>query len=73
MPVFLTLPLYIQWDQFIIFEVTLPKPTHQVPSNFMLILKRLHMNLLDIVTLSTLKVVLLNHLNRLKTISTIFK
>ena len=40
---------------------------------FMLVFKRLHMNLLNIVTLLTLKVFLGNHPTRLKTISTIFK
>ena len=29
--IFLTVPLYIQWDQFIIVQVTLPTPSHQVP------------------------------------------
>ena len=70
---FLTVPLYIQLYQFIIFQVTLPILSHQVPSNFMLDFKRLHLNLLNIVTLLTLKVVLGDHHTRLKTIFNIFK
>ena len=70
---FLTVPVYIQWEQFIIFQVAVPTPSHQVPSNFMLDFKMLRLNLLNIVTLLTLKVVLLDHSTRLKTISTIFK
>ena len=61
----------IQWDQFIIVHVTLPTPSHQVPSNFMLAFKILHLNLLNIVTLLTLKVVLGDQPTRLKK-STIF-
>ena len=68
---FLTVRLYIQLDQFIIFQVTLPTLYHHVPSSFILVLKRLHMNLLNIVTLLTLKVVLGDHLTRLATILTI--
>ena len=30
--VFLTVPLYLQWDQFIIAKVTIPIKLHQVPS-----------------------------------------
>ena len=63
---FLTVQLYIQWDQFIIFQVTLPTPSHKVPSNFMLVLKLLHLTLLNIVTLLNLKVVLGDHHNRPK-------
>ena len=37
---FLTFPLYIQWGQFIIVEVTFPTPSHQVPSNFMLVFQK---------------------------------
>ena len=55
---FLTVPLYIQLDQFITIQVTLPTPYHQVPSSFILVLRRLHMKLLNIVTLFILKVVL---------------
>ena len=47
----LTVPLYIQWDQLIIVEITLPTPSYQVTSNFMLDLKRLRLNLLNILTL----------------------
>ena len=69
---FLTVQLYIQLDQFIIFRVTLPTLYHQVPSSFILVFKRLHLNLLKIVTLLTLKVVLGDHHTRLATIYTIF-
>ena len=68
---FLTVPLYIRWGQFIIFQVTLTRPSHQVTSNFMLVLKRLHLNLLNIVILFILKVVLRYHPTILKTIQTI--
>ena len=34
--VLLNVELYIQWDQFIIVQVTFTKPYHWVPSNFML-------------------------------------
>ena len=71
--VFITFPLYIRWDQFIIVSVDLTTPPHRVPSNFMLVLKRLQLNLLNIVTLLTLKVILGDHHVRLKTIWTIFK
>ena len=37
--IFLTVTLYIKWDQFIIVQVTLPTSSHQVPSNFMLVKK----------------------------------
>ena len=70
---FLTVLLYIWWNQFIIFQVTLPTPSHQVPSNFMLVLKRLHLNLLNIIILLTFKFVLGDHHTRLKNIKTIFK
>ena len=63
---FLTVPLYIQWDQFIIVQLTLPTPSHQVPSNFMLDFKRLRRNLLNIVTLLIPKVVIGDHLTQLK-------
>ena len=69
---FLTVQLYIHLDQFIIFQVTLPKLYHQVPSSFILVFKRLHLNLLNIVTLLTVKVVLGDQPNRLATILTIF-
>ena len=65
---FLTVPLYIQWYQFIILQITLPTLSHQLPSNFMVVFKRLHLNLLSIVTLLNLKVVLGYHLTRLKNI-----
>ena len=71
--VFLTVPLYIQWDHFIIFQVNSPTPSHQVPSNFILVFKALRLNLLNIVTLFTLKIVLGDHPTRLKTVLTIFK
>ena len=59
--VLLTLPLYILWNPFIIFQVTLLTPSHQVPSHFMLVLKSLHLNLFSIVTLLTLNNVLGDH------------
>ena len=65
---FLTVQLYIQLDQFIIFQVTLTTIYHKVPSSFILVLKRLHLNLLNIVTLLTLKVVLADHPTRLEKI-----
>ena len=68
----LNVTLYIQWGRFIIVHVTLPTPSHQVTSNFMLDFKRLHLNPLNIMTLLTLKVVLGYHHTRLKTILTIF-
>ena len=46
---------------------------HKVPSNLMLVFKRLNMNFLNIKTLLNLKTVLGYHPNKLKTISTIFK
>ena len=69
----LTVPLYIQWYKFIVVQIALPTPSHQVPSNFMLVFKSLHMNLLKIVTLLTFKVILVDHLTRHKKISTFFK
>ena len=71
--VLLTVKLYIWWGKFIIVQVTLPTPSHIVPSNFMLFLKRLNLNLLNIVTLLTLRVVLWDHTARLKKMYTIFK
>ena len=62
--VFLTVRLYVQLDQFIIVQVTLPTLYHQVPSSFILVFKRLYLNLLNIVTLLTLKVVLGDHPTR---------
>ena len=70
---YLTVTLYTQWDQLIIFQVNLPTPSYPVPSNFMLTFKRLRLNVLNIVTLLTLNIVLVDHPTRLKTISTIFK
>ena len=55
------------------FPGHLPTPSHQAPSNFMLDLKSLHLNLFNIVTFLTLKAVLGDHPTRLKTILTIFK
>ena len=69
---FLTVPLFNQLDHFIIVQVTLPTPYHQVPSSFILVLRKLHLNLLNIVILLTLKVVLGDHPIRLATILTIF-
>ena len=50
---FLTVWLYIQSDQFIIVQVTLPTQYHQVPSIFILVSRKLHLNLLNIVILLT--------------------
>ena len=58
---YITVILYIQWDQFIKFRVSLPKTSHQVPSNFMLFFKRLYLNCFTIVPFLTLKVVLGDH------------
>ena len=69
---FLTVWLYIQLDQFIIVQVTLPTLYNQVPSSFILVLRSLHLNLLNIVTLLTLKIILGDHPTRLATILTIF-
>ena len=73
MSLFYLFKLYIQWDQFIIAQVTLPTLSHQVPSNFMLVFKSLYLNLLNIVNFLTLKFVIGYHHTRLKTILTIFK
>ena len=62
----LNFQLFIQLEQFIIVRVTLPTLSHQVPSNLCWFLKRLNMNLLNVVTLFTLKVVLGYQHNRLK-------
>ena len=70
---FLTVQLYIHLDQFIIFQFTLPTLYHQAPSSFILVLKMLHLNLLNTVALLTLKVVLGYHPTRIATILTIFK
>ena len=70
---FLTVRLFIQLETIVIFQFTLPTLSHQVPSSFILNLKRLHLNLLNIVTLLTLKVVLGDNHTRLTTILTIFK
>ena len=69
---FLAVQLYIQLDQFIIVQVTFSTLYNQGPSSFILGLKGLHQNLLNIVTLLTLKVVLGDHPTRLATILTIF-
>ena len=69
----MTVPLYIQWDQCIIVHVTLPTPSHQMPSNVMFDFRRLRLNLLNIVTLLTLKVILGDQPTTLKTIMTVFK
>ena len=60
--------LYIQWGDFIIFHVTFPTPSDWVPFNFIFNFKRLHINLLNILILLTLRVVLGYHSTRLKTI-----
>ena len=70
---FLIAPKYIQWYQFIIVQITFPTLSHQVTSNFMLVFKKLHLNLLNILTFLALKVVLGDHHTRLKKILTIFK
>ena len=38
--VFLPAPLYIQWYQFIILQITLPIPSHLVPSNVLMVFKK---------------------------------
>ena len=70
--VLITVPLYMHWDHFNIVQVALPTPSHQVPSNFIFILKMLHINLLEILTLLTFKVILGDDPTRIKTIQTIF-
>ena len=70
---FLTVPFYNQWDQFIIFQVALPTPSHQGTSKFMLDFIRLRLNHLNILTCLTLRIILVYQPNRIKTISTIFK
>ena len=45
---YITVPLYIMWDQFITFQVTRKTPYHWVTLKFMLDLKRLDHNLLNI-------------------------
>ena len=69
----LTVSLYIQWDKFIIVQVTVSTPSNQVTSNFMLDFKRLRLNLLNILTLLTLKINIGDHNTRLTTIQTISK
>ena len=64
--------MYPVW-KFIIFQVTPTTPYHQGISSCMLDLKRLDINLLNILILLTLKVVPRYHPTRLKTILTIFK
>ena len=66
--IFLTVLLYILWEQLIIVHVSLPTPSHLVPSNFMFILKKLNMNLLNIVILLTIKLIIRDQPTRLKTI-----
>ena len=63
--VLLTVPLYIQWYQFIIVHLTLPTISYWVLSNFMMVLNFLHLNLLKIVILLTLRVILGDHPTRL--------
>ena len=62
--ILLTELLYIRWNQFIIFQVTLPTPSHRVFPNFMLVFRMLHLNLLKIVILFTLRVILGYHPTR---------
>ena len=69
---FLTVRLYIQLGQFIIIQFTLPKPYYQVPSSVKLVFKILHLHLLNILTLLTLRVVIGYHHTRLTTILTVF-
>ena len=57
--IYLVVPVYY-------FQVILPKQSHQVPSNFMLVFKRLHLNLLKIVVLLTLKVIIRDYPTKLK-------
>ena len=57
----LTVRIYPPLDQCISVQVTLLTLNHKVPSSFILFFKRLHLNLLNIVTLSTLKVFLGDH------------
>ena len=71
--VFITFPLYIQWGQFTIFRVTLSTQYHQLPSNYILVFKSLHLKLFNIVTLLFLKAVLEYHTTRLKNNYNIFK
>ena len=71
--VFLTAPLYIQWDQFTTVQVTLPITYNQVPLNFMLVFKFLRLNLLNIVIFGNLDVIIGGHPTRLRKIWTIFK
>ena len=56
--IFLSVPLYIHWEQFIIVQVTLPTPSHQVPSIVVLVLKILHLKQFKTVISLTLRVVL---------------
>ena len=58
---FLTVPSYIQWDQFIIVQVTLPTQSHWVPSTVMLVFKSLHLNLFNVVIFLTFKVIFGDH------------
>ena len=63
--VFLTDPLYVQWNQFTIIQIKLPMQYHWVTSNVMLFFKRRDMKVFNIVIFLTLKVVLGDHPNRL--------
>ena len=64
--ILLTVPSYIRWKQFLILQVTLQTPSHQVSSKCMLVFKGLHLNLLNIVILLTFKSVLWYYPTRLK-------
>ena len=70
-----SIQLWPGWFDSIGNKITVDSYTlsHHAPSNFMLVFKRLHMNLLIIVTLLTLKVILGYHCTRLKTRLNIIK
>ena len=61
---FLNIPLYIQWNQFTIVHVTLPTQYYWLTSTFMLVFRRLQINILNIVTFLNLKVILGDHPTR---------
>ena len=65
--------IIIHLDQFIIVHFTLTTPSHKVPSNFMLDFKRLCLDLFNIVTLVTFKVVFGYYPTRINTIFSMFK
>ena len=65
--------LLFSMSLFIIVYITLLTQYNQMPLNFMLVFKRLHLKLLNILTFLTLRVVLGYQPTRLKQIYTIFK